>query len=170
MRPGARRLAGRLRLVDARPQELAHSPQNFLAAPGGSAVDSPHGALRLAAYPDFRLEELVRCFNEEINEQAREHWTPGEAVKLMAKPIFLPVADAIESGTYLLYDGACGTSGMLRTRLTADVVTGELDVREVSARLPDEHEGPEPLDATEDDSAEEETTNDLDLVPEEAEA
>jgi type I restriction enzyme M protein len=31
----------------------------------------------------------------------------------MAKLIFLPVADAIESGTYLLYDGACGTGGML---------------------------------------------------------
>jgi type I restriction enzyme M protein len=34
----------------------------------------------------------------------------------MAKLIFLPIADAIESGTYLLYDGACGTGGMLLTR------------------------------------------------------
>ena len=31
----------------------------------------------------------------------------------MAELIFRPVADAIESGTYLLYDGACGTGGML---------------------------------------------------------
>ena len=31
----------------------------------------------------------------------------------MANLIFLPVADQIESGTYLLYDGACGTGGML---------------------------------------------------------
>jgi type I restriction enzyme M protein len=31
----------------------------------------------------------------------------------MADLIFLPVADAIESGTYLVYDGACGTGGML---------------------------------------------------------
>jgi hypothetical protein len=31
----------------------------------------------------------------------------------MAKLIFLPVANEIESGTYLLYDGACGTGGML---------------------------------------------------------
>ena len=31
----------------------------------------------------------------------------------MAKLIFLPVADKIESGTYLVYDGACGTGGML---------------------------------------------------------
>jgi type I restriction enzyme M protein len=59
------------------------------------------------------FEELVRRFNEENNEEAGEHWTPRDAVKLMARLIFLPIADAIESGTYLLYDGACGTGGML---------------------------------------------------------
>ncbi len=59
------------------------------------------------------FEELVRRFNEENNEEAGEHWTPRDAVKLMARLIFLPVAGAIESGTYLLYDGACGTGGML---------------------------------------------------------
>ena len=59
------------------------------------------------------FEELVRRFNEDNNEEAGEHWTPRDAVKLMAKLVFLPVADRIESGTYLLYDGACGTGGML---------------------------------------------------------
>jgi type I restriction enzyme M protein len=59
------------------------------------------------------FEELVRRFNEENNEEAGEHWTPRDAVKLMANLIFLPIADCIESGTYLLYDGACGTGGML---------------------------------------------------------
>src|SRR5438309_5222758 len=59
------------------------------------------------------FEELVRRFNEENNEEAGEHWTPRDAVHLMAKLIFLPIADEIESGTYLLYDGACGTGGML---------------------------------------------------------
>ena len=59
------------------------------------------------------FEELVRRFNEENNEEAGEHWTPRDAVKLMANLIFLPVADRIESGTYLLYDGAVGTGGML---------------------------------------------------------
>jgi type I restriction enzyme M protein len=59
------------------------------------------------------FEELVRRFNEENNEEAGEHWTPRDAVKLMAKLIFLPIADEIESGTYLLYDGALGTGGML---------------------------------------------------------
>ncbi|HQU49762.1 MAG TPA: class I SAM-dependent DNA methyltransferase [Casimicrobiaceae bacterium] len=59
------------------------------------------------------FEELVRRFNEENNEEAGEHWTPRDAVKLMAKLLFLPIADEIESGTYLLYDAACGTGGML---------------------------------------------------------
>jgi type I restriction enzyme M protein len=59
------------------------------------------------------FEELVRRFNEENNEEAGEHWTPRDAVKLMASLIFLPIADEIESGTYLIYDGACGTGGML---------------------------------------------------------
>ena len=59
------------------------------------------------------FEELVRRFNEENNEEAGEHWTPRDAVRLMAKLVFLPIADDIQSGTYLLYDGACGTGGML---------------------------------------------------------
>ena len=59
------------------------------------------------------FEELVRRFNEDNNEEAGEHWTPRDAVRLMANLMFLPVADKIESGTYLLYDCACGTGGML---------------------------------------------------------
>ena len=59
------------------------------------------------------FEELVRRFNEENNEEAGEHWTPRDAVTLMAKLVFVPVADRIDSGTYLVYDGACGTGGML---------------------------------------------------------
>jgi len=46
------------------------------------------------------FEELLRKFNEENNEEAGERWTPRDAVRLMAKLIFLPVADEIESGTY----------------------------------------------------------------------
>ena len=59
------------------------------------------------------FEELIRRFNEENNEEAGEHWTPRDAVTLMAKLVFLPVADQIKSSTYLIYDGACGTGGML---------------------------------------------------------
>tara|TARA_R110001583_G_scaffold193670_1_gene362648 strand:- start:53241 stop:55370 length:2130 start_codon:yes stop_codon:yes gene_type:complete len=59
------------------------------------------------------FEELIRRFNEENNEEAGEHFTPRDVVELMAFLIFKPIADEIQSGTYLVYDGACGTGGML---------------------------------------------------------
>ncbi|NRF72258.1 SAM-dependent DNA methyltransferase [Aquincola sp. S2] len=59
------------------------------------------------------FEELVRKFNEDNNEEAGEHWTPRDAVRLMANLVFLPVEEKLKSGTYLLYDDACGTGGML---------------------------------------------------------
>ena len=59
------------------------------------------------------FKELVRRFSEENNEEAGEHWTPRDAVRVMAKLVFQPIADQITSGTYLLNDGACGTGRML---------------------------------------------------------
>ncbi|MGE3541758.1 MAG: N-6 DNA methylase [Candidatus Tectimicrobiota bacterium] len=76
-----------------------------------------HGAERLPALDNHAMgtifEELIRRFNEENNEEAGEHFTPRDVVRLMADLIFLPTAEQIESGTYLVYDGACGTGGML---------------------------------------------------------
>jgi type I restriction enzyme M protein len=80
-------------------------------------VREPDGTLRHAALDNHAMgtifEELVRRFNEDNNEEAGEHWTPRDAVKLMANLIFLPIANEIQAGTYLVYDGACGTGGML---------------------------------------------------------
>ncbi|MGD1096973.1 MAG: N-6 DNA methylase, partial [Bryobacteraceae bacterium] len=59
------------------------------------------------------FEELVRKFDEENIEDASEHRTPSDVVTLMANLVFQPVADAIQSGSYRLYDGACGAGGML---------------------------------------------------------
>ncbi|MEG9547737.1 MULTISPECIES: type I restriction-modification system subunit M [Streptomyces griseus group] len=76
-----------------------------------------YGRVRLPALDNHGMgtifENLVRRFNEENNEEAGEHWTPRDVVKLMTRLMFLPVADKIKGGTYLLYDGACGTGGML---------------------------------------------------------
>ena len=75
------------------------------------------GSVRLEGLDNHGMgtvfEELIRRFNEENNEEAGEHFTPRDVVQLMARLIFLPVADAVRSGTYLVYDGACGTGGML---------------------------------------------------------
>ena len=75
------------------------------------------GTIRLSALDNHAMgtifEELIRRFNEENNEEAGEHFTPRDVVALMADLIFQPIADKIESGSYLVYDAACGTGGML---------------------------------------------------------
>ncbi|MCX8483300.1 MAG: class I SAM-dependent DNA methyltransferase, partial [Crocinitomicaceae bacterium] len=61
----------------------------------------------------YVFEELIRKFNEENNEEAGEHFTPREIIKLMTHILFEPVKDKIKKGTYLIYDPACGSGGML---------------------------------------------------------
>jgi len=82
-----------------------------------SPVLDTDGNVRLPGLDNHAMgtifEELIRRFNEENNEEAGEHFTPRDVVKLMAKLIFLPIASEIKSSTYRVYDGACGTGGML---------------------------------------------------------
>ena len=60
------------------------------------------------------FEELLRRFNEENNvTEAGEHFTPRDYVKLLADLAIMPIADRIENSTYSIYDGACGTGGIL---------------------------------------------------------
>jgi type I restriction enzyme M protein len=61
----------------------------------------------------YVFEELIRKFNEENNEEAGEHFTPREIIKLMTQILFTPVKNKIKKGTYLIYDPACGSGGML---------------------------------------------------------
>lgn len=61
----------------------------------------------------YVFEELIRKFNEENNEEAGEHFTPREIIKLMTHLIFDPIKGKIKDGTYLVYDPACGSGGML---------------------------------------------------------
>ena len=61
----------------------------------------------------YVFEELIRKFNEENNEEAGEHFTPREIIKLMTHILFTPVKDKIKKGTHLIYDPACGSGGML---------------------------------------------------------
>ena len=81
------------------------------------------------------FEELIRRFNEENNEEAGEHFTPRDVVRLMARLIFLPVADEVRSGTYLVYDGACGTGGMLTVAEETLTQLAEEQGKEVSIHL-----------------------------------
>lgn len=60
------------------------------------------------------FEELLRKFNEENNvTEAGEHFTPRDYVRLLAMLAVQPVKDKITDNTYSVYDGACGTGGIL---------------------------------------------------------
>lgn len=61
----------------------------------------------------YVFEDLIRKFNEENNEEAGEHFTPREIINLMTHIVFLPIKEEIKDGTYLIYDNACGSGGML---------------------------------------------------------
>ena len=75
------------------------------------------GSVRLEGLDNHGMgtvfEELIRRFSEDNNEEAGEHFTPRDVVRLMADLILLPIAGQVQSATYLMYDGACGTGGML---------------------------------------------------------
>ena len=89
------------------------------------------------------FEELIRRFNEENNEEAGEHFTPRDVVRLMARLIFMPVADQVQSGTYLVYDGACGTGGMLTVAEETLVQLARERGKEVSVHLYGQEVNPE---------------------------
>ncbi len=60
------------------------------------------------------FEQLLRKFNEENNvTEAGEHFTPRDYVKLLADLAIQPIADKLQNKTYEIYDGACGTGGIL---------------------------------------------------------
>ncbi len=58
------------------------------------------------------FEELLRRFNEENNEEAGEHFTPRDAISLLARLIFEPVKDNLPK-IISLHDPAEGSGGML---------------------------------------------------------
>lgn len=60
----------------------------------------------------YVFEELIRKFNEENNEEAGEHFTPREVIKLMTHIVFEPIKDNLPP-VMTIYDPACGSGGML---------------------------------------------------------
>ena len=63
----------------------------------------------------YIFEELIRRFNEASNEEAGDHFTPREVIRLMVDLIFLPDNDILTKKGIIktLFDPACGTGGML---------------------------------------------------------
>lgn len=89
------------------------------------------GSVRLEALDNHTMgtlfEEVIRMFNEETNiTDAGRHFTPRDIVELIADLAFIPVQDKIQSTTYRIYDGACGTGGML--------TVGEQHIKELAEK------------------------------------
>ncbi|WP_397379226.1 N-6 DNA methylase [Pseudomonas sp.] len=62
----------------------------------------------------YIFEDLVRRFNEQANEEAGDHFTPREVVKLMVNLLFNGQEDVFIDGKAIhIYDPTCGTGGML---------------------------------------------------------
>lgn len=63
----------------------------------------------------YVFEELIRRFNEASNEEAGDHFTPREVIRLMVNLIFAPDNDVLTTKGIVktLFDPACGTGGML---------------------------------------------------------
>lgn len=62
----------------------------------------------------YIFEEIIRRFNELSNEEAGQHYTPREVIELMVNIIFEDEEDLADSSKIkTVYDGACGTGGML---------------------------------------------------------
>jgi len=63
----------------------------------------------------YIFEELIRRFNEASNEEAGDHFTPREVIRLMVNLLFMPDGDVLTTKGIVktLYDPSCGTGGML---------------------------------------------------------
>ena len=77
----------------------------------------------------YVFEELIRIGAEQSNEEAGEHFTPREVIKLMVNLLLAPEKDLARSHVVkTIYDPACGTGGMLSV--------SEKYIRDLNARRP----------------------------------
>lgn len=63
----------------------------------------------------YIFEELIRKFNEASNEEAGDHFTPREVIRLMVNLLFSSDSDLLTKKGIIrtMYDPAAGTGGML---------------------------------------------------------
>lgn len=72
------------------------------------------------------FEELVRRFNEQANEEAGDHFTPREVIRLMANLVYTDEEDVWKPGIVrTIYDPTCGTGGMLS--VSEDMIKSQND-------------------------------------------
>lgn len=81
----------------------------------------------------YVFEELIRIANDQSNEQAGEHFTPRDVIRLMSAVLFDPDRDELRQSNIIrtIYDPACGTGGMVNVgkRFIHEDICGDLTVK-----------------------------------------
>lgn len=81
----------------------------------------------------YVFEELIRIANDQSNEQAGEHFTPRDVIRLMSAILFSPDANELRQGGIIrtIYDPACGTGGMVNVgkRYILEEICGGIEAK-----------------------------------------
>lgn len=99
-------------------QQIAHMAEKNILFEVIKAFCDPRIDLSPARVDNMQMgyvfEELIRIGAEQSNEEAGEHFTPREVIKLMVNLLLSPEKDLRKSHVVkTIYDPACGTGGML---------------------------------------------------------
>ena len=94
-------------------EKLDDANRLFIVVQEFAAVDLQPGT-GLNIQMGYIFEELVRRFNEQANEEAGDHFTPREVIRLMTHILYTGEEEIYRPGIVrTIYDPACGTGGML---------------------------------------------------------
>lgn len=110
--PDARRIFERFKFSD-QIEKLDASNRLFTIVKAMSEIDlNPQRIDNLQM--GYLFEHLIMRFNEQANEEAGDHFTPREVIRLMANLIYTGEQDVYKPGIFrTIYDPTCGTGGML---------------------------------------------------------
>lgn len=83
----------------------------------------------------YVFEELIRIANDQSNEQAGEHFTPRDVIRLMSAILYTPDAEELRQPGIIrtIYDPACGTGGMVNVgkRYILEEICSDLEQKPV---------------------------------------
>jgi type I restriction enzyme M protein len=123
--PGARKIIEKFKFEEEI-EKLEEHNRLFEVVKAVAAVDLHPGRVSNIAM-GYLFEDLVRRFNEQANEEAGDHFTPREVIRLMVNLLFSHDDLVFQEGKVIkIYDPTCGTGGMLSEseKLIADPETG----------------------------------------------
>lgn len=110
--PLARKIFEKFKFAD-QIEKLESSNRLFLIVQKMAALDLHPDTLDNLQM-GYLFEHLIMRFNEQANEEAGDHFTPREVIRLMANLIYTGETDVYTPGRVIsIYDPACGTGGML---------------------------------------------------------